>query len=166
MATKKKSNNHETQNVSFEIFEAQSFDLKALAGLFDAYRQFYRQPTDKDGAMKFLRERLSEKDSVIFIAFDENSKAVGFTQLYPLFSSVGMKKTWLLNDLFVDPAFRGKGISKLLIEKTKEHARITQANGIHLETEKSNLIGLKLYPSAGFVLNDNSNFYFWALADS
>ncbi len=166
MAKKKNPEIDDTENTSFEIFEAQSFDLKALTGLFDAYRQFYRQISDKDGAMSFLHDRLKEKDSVIFIAFDEHSRAIGFTQLYPLFSSVGMKKTWLLNDLFVDPAFRGKGISKLLIEKSKEHARITKANGLHLETEKSNSIGLQLYPSAGFELNSTSNFYFWAVPDS
>ncbi len=166
MAKKQISDTNETANASFEIFEAQSFDLKALAGLFDAYRQFYRQISDKESAINFLSDRMREKDSVIFIAFDENSRAIGFTQLYPLFSSVGMKKTWLLNDLFVDPAFRGKGISKLLIEKSKDHARITKANGLHLETEKSNSIGLQLYPSEGFELNSTSNFYFWAVPES
>ncbi len=161
MAKKLNPEASETTEATFEIFEAQAFDLKALSNLFDAYRQFYRQESDKEAALGFLKNRLQEKDSVIFIAFDENSRAIGFTQLYPLFSSVGMKKTWLLNDLFVEPAFRGKGVSKLLIERSKEHARSTKSNGLNLETEKTNSIGLKLYPSVGFELNNTSNFYFW-----
>ncbi len=161
MAKKKSPEKAETLTASFEIFEAQSFDLKALTNLFDAYRQFYRQESDKGAAMSFLKNRLEEKDSIIFIAFDEDSTPIGFTQLYPLFTSVGMKKTWLLNDLFVDPAFRGKGVSKLLIERSKKHAMDTNSSGLHLETEKTNSIGIKLYPSEGFELNSTSNFYFW-----
>ena len=161
MGKKKKTKEPGEQVSPFEIFEAESFDLKALVQLFDAYRQFYRQVSDIDGALENITERMKKKDSVIYIAYDEQSRAVGFTQLYPLFSSVGMKKSWLLNDLYVDPEFRGKGVSKLLIEKSKDLARKTNANGINLETEKSNSIDQRLYPATGFELNVDSNFYFW-----
>ncbi len=161
MSKKKNSQNAINAVSAVEIYEAGPFDLHALSQLFDAYRQFYKQESDVPAVKMFLEERLKNQDSVIFIAFNEEGNAVAFTQLYPLISSVGMKKTWLLNDLYVDPAFRGQGISRELIERSKELARTTNANGLHLETEKTNNIGLKLYPSEGFELNNSSNFYFW-----
>ncbi len=161
MSKKKKTPSIIKTESTFEIFEAVKSDLKALTQLFDAYRQFYRQKSDLQGAKAFLEDRLKFKDSVIFIAINEKGNAIGFTQLYPLFSSVSMKRTWLLNDLFVDPGFRGLGVSKELIERSKQLARETNAKGLQLETEKTNSVGLKLYPSAGFELESGSNFYFW-----
>ncbi|HNS12953.1 MAG TPA: GNAT family N-acetyltransferase [Bacteroidia bacterium] len=161
MSNQKKTRSTNKQDSGIEIFEAVKSDLSALTILFDAYRQFYRQKPDLNGARSFLEARLKNKDSVIFIAIDEEGKQVGFTQLYPLFSSVSMKRTWLLNDLFVDSQSRGLGISKMLIERAKQLARHTNATGLHLETEKTNSIGQKLYPSSGFELESNSNFYFW-----
>jgi ribosomal protein S18 acetylase RimI-like enzyme len=72
-----------------------------------------------------------------------------------------MKRLWLLNDLFVDSPYRGLGISKILIDKAKDLAIRSGAAGLSLETAKSNLIGNNLYPSVGFRLEDEVNFYFW-----
>ena len=136
-------------------------DLNQLSELFDAYRMFYRKTTDLEGAKTFLKERISNKDSEIFVAETTENKLVGFVQLYPLFSSTRMKKFWLLNDLFVHPESRGKGVSIGLIEKAKAMVVESKACGMFLETEKSNLIGNKLYPKTGFELNTGSNFYEW-----
>jgi GNAT superfamily N-acetyltransferase len=135
-------------------------DLERLAVLFNAYRIFYRKESDLIGAQTFLQERFNAKDSEIFV-FHQGEMLAGFVQLYPLFSSVRMKKLWLLNDLFVDSTFRGQGISVALIERAKTLCRDTGACGMFLETEKSNDIGNELYPRAGFTLNAGSNFYDW-----
>lgn len=147
-----------------EIRKATPDDLGQLAGLFDLYRQFYRQPPDPAGAKKFLEDRMKGKESEIFVAVCENILS-GFVQCYPIFTSVGMKRFWLLNDLFVTEKFRGQGISKLLIDRCKQLARETKAKGLMLETEKKNVIGNALYPSVGFVLNESSNFYIWSMPD-
>lgn len=136
-------------------------DLNAVAELFNAYRVFYRKDTDLNAAQQFLSERINHKDSEIFVSETPDNNLAGFVQLYPLFSSTRMKKLWLLNDLFVKPEFRGKGISIGLIESAKQLVRDTDACGMFLETEKSNLIGNKLYPKTNFVLNEGANFYEW-----
>ena len=100
------------------------------------------------------------KESVIYVD-EENEKLTGFTQLYPLFSSTRMQRSWLLNDLYVLPEFRGRGISKKLIAVARLLAKETGATGVLLETEKTNEIGNKLYPSAGFQLYNETNFYWW-----
>ena len=141
--------------------KATSKDLGSLSELFDAYRMFYHKSTDLEGAKTFLKKRISNKDSEIFVAETIENKLVGFVQLYPLFSSTRMKKFWLLNDLFVHPEFRGKGFSIELIKKAKTLVVETNACGMYLETDKTNLIGNNLYPKTGFKLNSTANFYEW-----
>jgi len=135
-------------------------DIGQLSELFDQYRIFYHKTSDVPAAEQFLTERIENGDSKIFVAETEE-RLVGFVQLYPLFSSIRMKRYWLLNDLFVNESYRGKGFSKELIEQAKEMAQSTDACGILLETGKSNDIGNKLYPSCGFELYDEVNFYEW-----
>jgi ribosomal protein S18 acetylase RimI-like enzyme len=135
-------------------------DLSQLAQLFDLYRIFYRKVSDIEGAKKFLAERISNNESVIYVA-EEEKNLLGFTQLYPQFTSTRMKRSWLLNDLFVLREHRERGISKQLIGMAKNLAVKTNAAGLLLETEKTNQVGNRLYPSTGFVLNETSNFYWW-----
>ncbi|MFK7798653.1 MAG: GNAT family N-acetyltransferase [Aureispira sp.] len=144
-----------------KIRTAKKTDLEQLSELFNGYRIFYRKEADIKGAALFLSERLEKMDSEIFVAENEAQKLMGFVQLYPLFSSTKMKKLWLLNDLYVNPQYRGQQVSVQLIERAKQLVKDSAACGMFLETEKNNLIGNKLYPKAGFKLNKGSNFYEW-----
>lgn len=144
-----------------KIIAAAEVHLEELALLFDAYRVFYEKETDVMGVAAFLKERMANHDSEIFMLMNEQEVMAGFVQLYPLFSSVRMKRWWLLNDLFVKPEFRGRGYSKLLIERCKKLAMDTQAAGLSLETAISNQIGNRLYPEAGFELDTQHNYYYW-----
>ena len=143
-----------------QIKRAHQGHLNELVHLFDAYRMFYKKESNLEGAKHFLSERMQQKESIIFVALMEE-KLVGFTQLYPLFSSTNMMPIWLLNDLFVAKEHRGKQISKGLIKAAQEHCKITKANGISLETEKNNIPGNALYPKMGFTLDQEHNFYYW-----
>ena len=95
----------------FQIRQATILDLDTLAPLFDGYRQFYGQPADLARAHDFLAERVHQHESLILLARDEHGEGLGFTQLYPLFSSVRTVRTWLLNDLFVVPSARRQGVA-------------------------------------------------------
>lgn len=144
-----------------KIRETRSWDIDQLTDLFDSYRVFYRKESDRAAARKYLLERIENGDSKIYVCENEDSNLTGFVQLYPLFSSTRMKKLWLLNDLFVDPKYRGQGVSVKLIDRAKELVKETNAHGMFLETEKTNEIGNTLYPRAGFTKNTSSNFYEW-----
>ena len=143
-----------------QIREAKLSDLENLSDLFNSYRMFYGKKSDLKVANEFLRSRIENKDSKIFVC-DLNNELSGFVQLYPIFSSTRVSRYWLLNDLFVDIEKRGKGYSKLLIDRSKELVIESKACGMMLETEKSNDIGNMLYPSTGFKKNKLSNFYEW-----
>lgn len=136
-------------------------DLKDLSKLFDDYRIFYEKQSDLQSAEHFLHERLQNKDSEIFVAENTENELVGFVQLYPIFSSTRMQKLWLLNDLFVDNRYRGKGISVELINESKKLCQETNACGLVLETAKTNDIGNGLYPRTGFSLDKEHNYYSW-----
>jgi GNAT superfamily N-acetyltransferase len=144
-----------------KIEQASLLHLDQLSILFDQYRIFYKKSSDINGAKKFLQDRIQVNESVIFVSINEENVMTGFTQLYPLFSSTRMKRLWLLNDLFVDTNNRGQGISVALIDKAKEHSKLTNACGLMLETAKTNDIGNNLYPKTGFVLDQDHNYYSW-----
>ena len=101
------------------IIQATIDHLNDLVPLFDAYRIFYRQPSDRKAAKDFLYKRLTKNDSIIYVAFVDKI-AVGFTQLFPSFSSVSMQPLYILNDLYVDKEFRKQGIGGALLNKAKD----------------------------------------------
>jgi len=135
-------------------------DLEPLNDLFDQYRRFYNKLSDLEASEHFLKERMEKEEAEIFMA-REGDIATGFVQLFPVFSSTRLARYWLLNDLFVHPEHRGKGISKALIDRAKRLCRETDACGMYLETGKDNHIGNQLYPATGFKLLDSVNFYEW-----
>lgn len=135
-----------------KIIRAGLDQLPQVVALFDAYRQFYRQPADLAGARQFLRTRIEKEESVIFLAVSEAevTQGAGFVQLYPSFSSVSMKRLWILNDLFVHPDARKQGVGELLLERARQLAVETQAGGLMLETETSNTAAQALYEKLGW----------------
>lgn len=143
------------------IHQASLSDLAPLSVLFEEYRVFYKKSPDPHAAKAFLQERIEKKESVIFVATSEVGEMTGFVQLFPLFSSTRMKRLWLLNDLYVNELYRGQGISLALLDRAKELCLETGACGLTLETAKTNDVGNRLYPKAGFVLNTECNFYAW-----
>jgi ribosomal protein S18 acetylase RimI-like enzyme len=137
-------------------------DLDSVAPLFDAYRCFYAQPTDVTRAHDFLRERLERSESVVLIA-DLDGQAVGFTQLYPMFSSVRTARIWILNDLFVDANARRRGVAQALLDGAAQFGREQGAAGLMLETSRDNAPARALYRAAGWS-EDASQWYSLSLA--
>ena len=134
-----------------DVRRASLGDLDALAALFDAYRQFYHQPADLGLARRFLAERLTRDESVLFLA-EAPDAALGFVQLYPVFSSTATPpgRLWLLNDLFVTPAGRRRGVARALMNQATTMARDTGATGLFLSTARDNLPAQALYQSLGY----------------
>lgn len=131
------------------VSHAQPADLDALAALFDAYRQFYGQPSDVPAAREWLRSRLRFGESKVLVA-RQGAAAVGFAQLYPMFSSVRMARTWILNDLFVLPATRRQGVARALLDAAAAFARADGAASIQLETARDNAAARATYRDAGW----------------
>lgn len=133
-------------------------DLEALAPLFDGYRQFYGRPSDLPAARDFLRARFDHGESVLFIAHDSDV-FLGFTQLYPSFSSVSLARLFILNDLFVDARGRRRGVGSLLLAAAVEHAKAMGAVRLTLSTALSNRTAQSLYESTGWKRDEQILYY-------
>src|SRR5579864_406125 len=125
-------------------------ELFAVAPLFDAYRVFYKAPSDPAGAREFLFDRWRLRESVLFVAYDGVAPQ-GFVQLYPIFGSVEMRRLWLLNDLFVAEGVRRSGVGHALMRRAEQHARETGACGLTLSTALDNARAQRLYESEHYV---------------
>jgi ribosomal protein S18 acetylase RimI-like enzyme len=136
--------------MALDIKRVTEDDVSSVALLFDAYRVFYNQPSSLPAAFDFLEQRLSNNESVIFLAIMKN-EAVGFVQLYPLFSSVQMKKSWILNDLFVTDAARNQGIGEALLQQAIQHGRETGAAFLLLQTASDNYRAQSVYEKNGWI---------------
>jgi len=128
-------------------------DLETLVSLFEGYRRFYEQAPDAELTRGFLGERLALGDSVVYLA-EQNQRALGFVQLYPIFSSTRCRRLWLLNDLFVVPEGRGRGVGRALMEAARSHAEATGACGLELATARTNHPGQRLYESLGWIRDE------------
>lgn len=142
----------------FTIVRAGHEHLDLLVPLFDAYRIFYEQSPDLDGARSYLQERLSYLESVIFLALDGET-GLGFTQLYPSFTSVRMRRLWILYDLYVKHDARRRGIGRALMERAKTFAQSTGAQRLELSTAVDNWPAQTLYESLGYV-RDQEFFHY------
>ena len=114
-------------------------------------------------AESFIKERLQNNESVIFVAFaDEGGEQTpaGFTQLYPMISSVRAIRNWLLNDLYIDGRFRKQGIGEALIKAAMEFARGDNAKFVQLETAFDNYTAQKLYEAIGFKKQEPGDTFF------
>lgn len=147
-------------DTQMDILQAKIKDLDEVAKLFNSYRMFYGQDSDLESARTFLKERMENEQSIIFVV-KEGEKYVGFTQLYPSFSSVSMKRVWILNDLYVDLDARKQGVGEMLLQKAKAFAIETGAKSLSLSTAKNNDSAQRLYEKNGY--KRDSEFYHYEL---
>ena len=140
------------------VRQATVADLDALAPLFDGYRQFYGRATDPVAARQFLLDRFNHGESVIFVAH-RDGVPVGFTQLYPSFSSVSMARIFILNDLYVTEAGRRSGVASALISAAVEFAKTVGAVRLTLSTAVTNHSAQALYSAMGWTKDEQFFVY-------
>ena len=144
-----------------KIVKATENEVSELAPLFDAYRQFYGFAADLTLAEQFLTDRLRHEDSVVWLAYDRTGTPIGFTQMYPSFSSTLAGKVWILYDLFVREAGRQQGIGRQLMETAIFWARSTDAVEVSLATATDNFAAQRLYVALGF--QKDTDFWVYSL---
>jgi len=149
------------------IRQATVDDVATIAPLFDAYRQFYRAAPDPEGVRHFLTHRLAQGESVIFLATlvvgatgaPEAERAIGFTQLYPCFSSTAMRPMWILNDLFVAPEARRQGAARALLQRARAFGESVGAVELMLQTAVENHTAQALYRALGWRRDDEYDVF-------
>ena len=148
----------ETNPVTTTITRATESDVDALLPLFRGYLRFYHRPDDAAPARAFLEARIRNGESVVFLAHVDGD-AAGFVQLYPAFASTRLQRSWILNDLFVAEAARGRGVSKALMDAARKLGVETGACEMMLQTARTNTVAQSLYSSLGWVRDDDFLVY-------
>lgn len=141
------------------VRQASVQDLDRLVPLFDAYRQFYKQPSDISIARRFLIDRMTHGGSIVLIAEESDGAIVGFVQLFPTFSSILAAPMYLLSDVFVVPAARRRGVGTVLMKAAVETARAGGAVRLELATAITNAPAQKLYEGLGWKRDDEFCVY-------
>lgn len=144
------------------VRQATSDDFDQLVPLFDGYRQFYGEVSDLSLARQFLAERMSRGESVVLIAQGPDLAAIGFVQLFPSFCSVRAAPIYILNDLFVAPAARRRGVGTLLLKAVAETGRAAGAARLELSTAITNVTAQRLYKVLGWKRDEE--FYVYSLS--
>ena len=136
--------------MTVKLFKATIDDANIVGPIFDLYRIFYKQESNVEKANQYIRARLEADESIIFFIKDKE-RCVGFTQLYPTFDSVRLRKKIVLYDLFICEDYRRKGNGKILMDAAKDYAQLNKFGSIELSTSKGNLDGQSLYESLGYI---------------
>ena len=144
-----------------EIIKADINNLTEVARLFDLYRQFYECPADTELTTRFIKERIENNESDIFLSIDGDS-ASGFLQLYPSFCSVQAIKIYILYDLYVEQIYRKRGIGESLMNRASQWAKENGALRLDLLTAKTNIAGQHLYEKLGYK-KVNQEFHAYSL---
>ncbi|MGH8438937.1 MAG: GNAT family N-acetyltransferase [Pseudomonas sp.] len=134
------------------IIKATLEHLDLLAPLFVKYREFYGQLPYPDSSRSFLEKRLERGESIIYLALadDDDNKLMGFCQLYPSFSSLSLKRVWILNDIYVAEDSRRMLVADHLMREAKKMAKETNAVRLRVSTSNDNEVAMKTYESIGF----------------
>jgi ribosomal protein S18 acetylase RimI-like enzyme len=138
---------NETSEVPIRL--AGIVDVAALLPLVQAYRVFYKQRPSPEDERRFIERHLRDNTSVIYLA-EVGGKPAGFMQLFKTYSTVHLANAWILEDLFVAPEFRRRGIAEALLSAAVRHAKDAGASGMFLETAYDNQTAQRVYERAGW----------------
>ena len=133
-------------------------ELDLVTELFSGYRDFYQANVDPQKERAFLTERLQNNESIILCGLQDD-QPIAFAQIYFTFSSVGLSKMWIINDLYVAKSHRNQGIGKIMLQDIEQRARDAGIAVLKISTQVSNEAGNYLYPALGFNLNTTFNNY-------
>jgi ribosomal protein S18 acetylase RimI-like enzyme len=146
--------------LAMRIVPATLEHLDLLTPLFVKYREFYGELAFPDSSRKFLETRLRRKESVIYLAMaDDEDKLLGFCQLYPSYSSLSLKRVWILNDIYVAEEARRQLVADRLLQTAKKMAKETNAVRMRVATSRDNEVAQKVYESIGFVEDEQFKNY-------
>ena len=137
--------------MEFKIIKAESKHIEQVGELFDLYRQFYKYESNLIKSTNYIKDRITNNESIIFIAINDANEAIGFVQLYETFGSLDLGKIIILYDLYVKKNHRKNNIGKQLMIKSHEYAKKINAKRTQLSTATDNFIGQSLSESLGYV---------------
>ena len=142
--------------MDLKIIRANKNHIEGVSFLFNLYRQFYKYEKNLNNSQKYIHQRITNNESIIFIC-TKNDSILAFVQLYETFDSLNLDKKLILYDLYVLEKYRKLGIGRKLMNKSKDFAINNNFSRIELSTAKDNYNSQKLYESLDYI-RDNEYY--------
>ena len=124
-------------------------DLEAALPLFAGYQRFYESESDDGRNLAFFRRFLAPSEDGLLVGAWDEDRLVGFACSYWTFSSTVADDIALMNDLFVEEDYRGRGVGHALIDATVEAARERGLHHVEWFTATDNEVAQRLYDRTG-----------------
>jgi GNAT superfamily N-acetyltransferase len=126
-------------------------DLPELLELLRGYCDFYKVAPSDEALESLCQTLLEYPDTagVQLLARYGDGVAVGFATIYWTYSTLSATPIGLMNDLYVAPAVRGKGVGHALIEACAAECRLAGVGELEWYTAPDNTRAQATYDRTG-----------------
>lgn len=131
---------------SISIAAPTTGDLAGWRSLFNAYAAFYEEPMNDriaDTVWSWLQNQIHPVKA--YLAKDETGKAIGFIHYSELPRPLHGDCSLYIDDLFIDPHYRGSGVGTLLIDRVVKKASEQNYLVVRWKTAETNYKARTLY---------------------
>jgi ribosomal protein S18 acetylase RimI-like enzyme len=146
MAQRRSNRATSTSDRSLTVRRARASDRGQLKELVRAYIEFYREPQPSDERLDVLLALLVERPEigVQFVA-ERGGQLLGFATVYLSYDTVSARRVATMNDLYVWPDDRDRGIGRALLERCHQFARANDCAVLQWITAADNERAQRLY---------------------
>lgn len=137
-----------------QVRRAGPADADAAARLLHDFNHEYDEPAPPPEALAETLRRLFAEEEITVLLAGEGPDGLALLRFRPAIWSPGLEAH--LQELYVVPPLRGKGIGRALIEASIEGARERGADGLDLNTGETDTAARGLYESMGFSNREGS----------
>jgi ribosomal protein S18 acetylase RimI-like enzyme len=126
-----------------------------LAALLDGYRTHFGSPSDPDGVLAWLQERIGTTGLTAYLAWTPRCsrarpEAVGMAVVVQSPASLSLSDYWNVRDLFVAVEHRRRGVARTLLDEIVRRATTARVPRLAVQTDEDNAAALSLYRDFGF----------------
>jgi GNAT superfamily N-acetyltransferase len=122
-----------------------STDYQQWLGLWNQYLVFYKHTLPLSQTDLTFARLITEDSDLHGLVLEEQGVLFGIAHFSFTSSTWDENKNLYLEDLFVDPASRGKGYGRALIEAVAEVGKENNASKLYWQTHRDNATAQKLY---------------------
>ena len=131
------------------IREAREDDYAAWLPLWDAYNAFYGRvgaTALQEAVTRATWARFGDpRQPMHALVAEEGDRVVGLAHYLFHRTTIALTDNCYLQDLFVAPAARGRGLATALVAAVCERARAANATRVYWQTHESNAVARRLY---------------------
>lgn len=140
--------------MNIQLQRATPHHLAEILPLVADYHAFERIDSSAEGRASAVRRLLQDPGLGAIWRIDVNSQLAGYIALCRSFSIEFNGYDAFVDEFFLLPEYRGRGVGKCVLARIDSEARKLGINALHLEVARDNQAARKLYDAAGFAARE------------